>query len=464
MFTGLSSYRDRLLPVLRRLGPTSAPALAQALGVSAATALRMLKQHAPQVLAVGEARRRRYAARRGLRGDLSDLPVYAIDPQGRARSTGSLALVAPEGSWLPLDPAVWPLPEPVHGGWWPGLPYPLADMRPQGYMGRQFARQHHAALQLPPDPREWSDDQVLLALTQAGSDTPGDLVVGVVAFERWQAGTLGAEQPLTEDALGPAYLALAEQAMAGGAPGSSAAGEFPKFTARRALEGARTPHVIVKFSGADGSPTVQRWADLLVCEHIALQTLSDVLAMPVAASRIVQHGGRTFLESERFDRHGDFGRSPLVSLGTLDAALLGAGTAQWPLLARRLAQPAPLGPALLSEEQVAQVDTLWWYGRLIANSDMHTGNLSFRPQRTLALAPVYDMLPMLYAPAAGGEVVHPPFVPALPLPEQAAAWRGAARAAVAFWRRAGADGRVGAAFRATCLGNAERVEEAAVRV
>lgn len=98
-----------------------------------------------------------------------------------------------------------------------------------------------------------------------------------------------------------------------------------------------TPHVIVKFSGADGSAAVRRWSDLLVCEHLALRALQALPDLAVACSRIVQHAGRTFMESERFDRHGMWGRSPLVSLGTLDQALIGSGSHDWPALAQRLA-------------------------------------------------------------------------------------------------------------------------------
>lgn len=52
----------------------------------------------------------------------------------------------------------------------------------------------------------------------------------------------------------------------------------------------------------------------------------------------------------------------------------------------------------------------------IANTDVHTGNLSFRPQAQLELAPAYDMLPMLYAPLPNGEVPALTFEPPPPLP------------------------------------------------
>ena len=47
------------------------------------------------------------------------------------------------------------------------------------------------------------------------------------------------------------------------------------------------------------------------------------------------------------------------------------------------------------------------------------------------MAPVYDMLPMRYAPQRGGEVPPQTYAPALPLPTEALEWHRAALAAVA---------------------------------
>ena len=181
---------------------------------------------------------------------------------------------------LPTAAAAQPRPDPLldaaRDGWWPGLPYPLQDMRPQGYLGRQLARAGHAAWGVAPDPQRWSDDDVLLVLAQAGSDCPGDLIVGERAFARWPAQRLAAPEPLAPSAIGPAYAALAQQALAAGVAGSSAAGEFPKFPALRERAGASTPQVLVKFSGAGDAAAERRWADLLVCEHLALQALNGM--------------------------------------------------------------------------------------------------------------------------------------------------------------------------------------------
>jgi hypothetical protein len=47
---------------------------------------------------------------------------------------------------------------------------------------------------------------------------------------------------------------------------------------------------------------------------------------------------------------------------------------------------------------------LWAFGQLIGNTDMHNGNLSFMSEENcpLELSPVYDMLPMTFAPTSGG--------------------------------------------------------------
>lgn len=467
--------RERLPVLMSRQGPSRAADLAQALGVSLATLHRLLQERA-DVHSAGRARRSRHALQRRLRGVDSHFPVVRIDTEGRAHDAGSLVLVQPEGCAWTLEASPWPVPDESRDGWWPGLPYPLQDMRPQGYLGRQLARQGHAAWQVADDPTRWSDDDALHVLSLAGDDCSGNLIVGEAAFRRWQAAAQRPADPLPARGLAKAYAALAEQAVALGVAGSSAAGEFPKFPALREASGApdpasfvpQTPHVLVKFSGAGGSGAEQRWADLLVCEHLALQAMARLPGLPGlqgARSRVLQAGGRCFLEVERFDRHGGLGRSALVSLATLDAAFVGLGRAPWPQLAQRL-----LALGLIDAATLHAIEQLHWFGQLIANTDMHLGNLSFRPQAdasggpALALAPVYDMLPMAYAPLPGGEVAQRAFVPPLPVPAQRPAWLGAARAAIDFWRSAGQDPRIGEAMRAIALANAQAIETAAERV
>ena len=451
--------RNQLTTILARRAAVGAAGLAEQAGVSVATLHRLLQELGGAVVAMGKARRARYALRRPLRGDAAELPVYEVDAAGRAHLAAHLALLYPQGSCMSLADSGWPVPPESRDGSWGGLPYPLYDMRPQGYLGRQFARSWHRRFAVSPNPEEWSDEDVVYVLSRAGSDASGNLILGNPAYEHWQAGKVTPPEPLKQRALGRAYARLAEQAIAAGVPGSSAAGEFPKFPALRELAGSDTQHVLVKFSGADGSPAVQRWADLLVCEHLALECASALPGVAGARSRVVVQDGRTFLEVERFDRHGLFGRSRLVSLSTLDAALLGDGSTDWTRLADRFA-----AAGVLSADDVQRIQHLWWFGRLIGNSDMHTGNLSFRPHGTLALAPAYDMLPMLFAPLPGGEVPPRSFEPPLPLPPQRPVWIAACAAAITFWTIASADTRISSGFRRLSLASARRLQQVAERV
>lgn len=175
--------------------------------------------------------------------------------------------------------------EQQHAEIYPGLPWFLNDMRPQGFIGRSFVRRHDA-LGLPARLADWNDDHALIAVARRGDDLAGNLIVGEDAFTRWTQSQYG-------DAVDPAqrrmqYPRMAELALAGELPGSSAGGEQPKFTAQiKDRNGTR--HVLVKFSGALTTAVGRRWADLLICEHLALQTVAEA-GLPAAESSLLEVG------------------------------------------------------------------------------------------------------------------------------------------------------------------------------
>ena len=439
---------DDLTRVLRahpRAG--SAELCARLNGINRATLTRALKTLGDAVIIGGESRRTRYALRRPFRGNAAPIPLYRIDERGQGREIGQLSLTYPEGSFLLFQETFpWPLDRGMSDGWFEGLPYALVDMRPQGFLGRNFAYAHCLQLGVSDNPDDWPDDDVAYVLTATGYDQPGDLILGEAAYRRFlDYRRTGQDRFQEEAAIEASYLQSAEYAMRHGDAGSSAGGEFPKFTASRRLNG-KNVDVIVKFSGADDSPAVRRWSDLLVCEHLASLTLPRKLQLQSADSAIYQHGGRTFLEVVRFDRHGDFGRSPVCTLGSLNAALIGTAGGNWPKTVRMLQ-----AQGWLSEADTSEVTLIWWFGRLIGNTDMHDGNLAFRPG--LALAPAYDMLPMAYAPMRGGELHNREFSPEQPLPGEAPSWMRAADAAVYYWNLCAEDTRISADFRRICDDN-----------
>lgn len=189
-----------------------------------------------------------------------------------------------------------------------------------------------------------------------------------------------------------------------------------------------------------------------MCEHLALNALADHLHLPAARSHIHQAGGRTFLEVERFDRHGAHGRSPVCSWAALNGAFFGLGGKPWTMAALALRDRG-----FLDEAGRESIELLWHFGQLIANSDMHEGNLSFLPG--LRMAPAYDMLPMLYAPVRGVELPQRQFEPDLPLPAERPRWLAAAGAAQHFWHGASQDSRISTQFRMRCARNARKVAD-----
>lgn len=417
--------------------------------------MRAIRDHRASIIVRGQARRTAYAAAREIRGSMAPLPLYRIDEQGQGTQAGLLAPVYPHGSALQLEGEFeWPLPGDMADGWFDSLPYPLDDMRPQGFLGRHFARRHAHVLQVDADPAQWSEDDVLHALSVLGADMPGNFILGEAAYRLHLESLLAPAACIPDDAaqVARAYIDAAGRAMDHGDAGSSAAGEFPKFAARRMLGGEQV-HTLVKFSGNDDSPGTRRWSDLLVCEHLALETMSAELGIAAARSQVLQAGGRTFLEVVRFDRHGAHGRSAVCTWAAMNDALFGLRSKDWIAGARALHRAR-----LADRELIDRVALTWHFGRLIGNNDMHDGNLAFRPG--LRPAPVYDMLPMLYAPVRGVELPERLLQPSLPLPGERDAWGDAAGAARAFWERAAEDERISAQFRERCRSNALVVQRA----
>lgn len=425
---------------LMQNGPAKAAEIARALGVSQPTVSRMIASGRDSIVRAGGSKNSLYAAARAIRQLPSEaLPVFRIDESGHAYRVGQLQGVYPEGYLVQFEKPIWPY-EKKGKTYFQSLPYSIHDMRPQGYMGRAFARQYAELLGVSDNPERWSDDQVLVVLCLMGHDLPGDMVVGEMAYRKLD---IVEHILIAEPAIPEHYFELAEQAASLGVAGSSAGGEFPKFTAVREHAG-RTEHVIVKFSGKGDSPAEQRWADLLRCEARATAALE---AMDVAAAhnRAFTHRGRTFLESVRFDRVGLRGRRGMCSLGGVDAELVGLGDPEWDRFADKL-----LAMRLIDRSTASRMRRIWYFGQLIHNTDMHAGNLSFTPlvSGKLGLCPVYDMLPMRFAPLRGGEVPEIQQTRVYkPLPGFEEDYAAASNAARLFWSEAAADRMISPAFR-----------------
>lgn len=423
------SRSEQVETLLRRHGPMPARHIGEALGVSQPTVSRALATAGERVVRIGRARATRYVLARDIGRAGTRWPLYRIGPDALAVQLGEIRALAGDGFHFEPSGA---MPAFLHGefsdGLFPGLPWLLDDQRPQGFLGRMFVQHVARRLGAPDDLLRWGADDIVLGLLHHGHDQPGDLVLGDAALQAaLQLGLSHDDVLLPEDRQGR-YPQLAEAALRGELAGSSAGGEQPKFLANvHGDEGVRS--LIVKFSERTTTPAGRRWGDLLQCEHIAATVLCEH-RLPAAGSQILEASGRVFLESTRFDRTPLRGRRGFVSLAALDAAFHGHGRIDWWRYAQQLQDDGWLRP-----DDAHRLRVMGWFGALIGNTDMHLGNaaLTLSDTRPLALAPAYDMLPMLFRPAGNGEVVERTFTVVPPVPGQHAEWSQAAHAAVRFW-------------------------------
>jgi hypothetical protein len=371
--------RDQLLilGVLKSKGVATSQDLREATGKSQATISRVVARMPEQVMTLGRARATVYASPRSIHGLAARQPIWQTDEAGGVRRAGTLSFL--ENDFLHVETEFGTF---ITQG---ALPWPLAPLRAQGFLGRLLA-QRLSGSGLGANPEQWRLADVLFAALQL-HDAPGALAVGHTQAAQ-------AHPPLNGD-LASDLDAIAADVTSTLPAGSSAGGEQPKFLAMRDADGQ---HVLVKFTPPRGTPFGDRWHDLLLCEDLAGKTLlrHDIAA---ARSHIVESQRRTYLVSERFDRIGARGRRHVVSIGDAHSAFNAGAFDGWAMateaLARQRRLPAP---------DAERAQTLQHFGRLIGNSDMHSGNLALfahlAAKATFSLAPVYDMLPMRWRPDA----------------------------------------------------------------
>src|SRR5476649_2750304 len=240
------------------------------------------------VLGAGKARQ--YALRRHVQGIDVPVPVFRVSEEGGIAPIGYLDVLQGEFyAMIPLEGTGYAV--------FNGMPFFTRDLRPQGFLGRMEPGRNRD-LDLPDNILHWTDEQILKYISRRSEHAAGDLMLGNESYARYIESCAALERqviPAGERVV--RYPGMAEDAMQGESPGSSAGGEQPKFTAviRREDDGMLVEHVIVKFSPQVSTPSWRRWGDLLICEHLALQVLARN-GIAAAKTAILESGSRVFLE------------------------------------------------------------------------------------------------------------------------------------------------------------------------
>ncbi len=273
------------------------------------------------------------------------------------------------------------------------LPWIFYDMAPSGYMGARFAKRF-PELRLPERTQLWGAAEALRAISLRGEDLSGNLIVGEESKQRFfeLAHLTRTKQQMLLDRE-TLRLAIEETVDQGG---SSLGGDRPKIIMHLAeAETHPAADVIVKFTPPRETEVGRRWASLLAVEELCSKALSANGVLAAGSGHLESdRGQRRFLIVNRFDRTARGGRAGASTLQWL-AASRGEAELQAPEVLASLRQDGLVDDAAVNTASVVHA-----FSSAIGNTDAHLGNygLVFDEKGKASLAPIYDVLPMVFAP------------------------------------------------------------------
>ena len=414
-----SPLASQIAALLSANASLSAIELQAATGKSQPSISLAIAQLGDRVCKLGAARSTRYALTKDILGLPANQFLHFTDEAGRISEFGTLTQLHSRQIVVRAKSKRQWISAPGE------LPWFLKPLRPQGFLGRQYLQMRP---DFPSDPDIWTAEQALYIAANHAADPPGAFGLGV--FKAWRA-------PETTTEIGARALRYDQLAAAIGKTlpaGSSAGGEQPKFLTGLA-NGPAYHHLIVKFSPPRESPFGKRWRALLHLEHLAQMILREH-GIEAAQTRIVESSVRTYLESQRFDRIGLEGKRQVVAIDALHDEFVDAPRRNWIHTTEVLADKK-----LITSAELSAVARIYAFGQFIGNTDMHYGNLSFFvdnvDKASLTLAPVYDMLPMMWRPSVNtGELNVLPVATPVAMPSYPREQAEAREWAIAFWQQA----------------------------
>lgn len=438
MITPFLSLPEQIYTLLQQHGELKAVELQTATGMSQASVSLALTALNGRVCRMGAARYTRYAATKDILGIAAKQLVQFTNASGQITTYGELTYLANRRSYV----------QSTNGAHWLSLanklPWFLSPLRPQGFLARSLTMLRP---DFQSDPDLWTTEQVLYMASQFANEPPGAFSLGEI--ER----CLMPAAPFALPERRAHYDNLAANIGKSLPAQSSAGGEQPKFLVEINGDDDTYQHLIVKFSPPRDTPFGQRWRQLLHLEKLALDTLG-AHGIATAKTNIVESQTRTYLESQRFDRIGINGKRHVVSIDALHDEFVGGTRRHWVHTCEQLVLKK-----MLPAETLSQVATIYAFGQLIGNTDMHFGNLGFfiddiaAPMPTLT--PMYDMLPMMWRPNIHDGTFGVTPIRVQPIVTGYAREYADARAwAISFWREAAQLSVPDDAMREACLASA----------
>ena len=156
-------------------GPATSKEIQAATGLSQAAVSRQLRRMEQRVVTIRSGRTPKYIMTRNAFGSNDRLPLAMVDTQGHANLVAHIRPLVTGGFHVEPSAGMSLLLGDRGDGLYDDLPYFLQDMGPQGFIGRQIAKEIHARFsEFPSDPKWWSTDHIGRYLLSNGDDLPGN--------------------------------------------------------------------------------------------------------------------------------------------------------------------------------------------------------------------------------------------------------------------------------------------------
>jgi DNA-binding transcriptional ArsR family regulator len=429
---------EQVAGLLARGEPMTAAQLCAATGKSQPSISVALQALGDRVCKIGAARSTRYAMLKDMGGLPATQALFWAEASGQETRLGDITCLQGDRFFLKLGNHQTVTQTNA-------LPWYLQPLKPQGFLGRRLLRSRP---DFPQNPEQLSIVQVLSLMATRWADPPGAITVGIPS---------ASSESFASDTDEVARLAFLESLASADSPSlpprSSAGGEQPKFTLVWLNDSVK--HELVKYSPPHGTPFGERWKALLKLEHLALSVLQHQ-NVESASTECYLGEKRFFLSSQRFDRVGAHGKRHVVAISALHDEFTPGAMQNWVHTAQGLH-----AKKLISLQELSAIASIHAFGHYIGNTDMHFGNLSFFVDDVIApkirLAPVYDMLPMMWKPDPYAGLSDSP-IRQQPMPAGFAQEQAQAREwAIEFWEQA-AQLDIGADLRAASLESARRLK------